>query len=1111
MAHGAKLRRRRHDSVRSMGAFDEAISTFGLVVEAKLNSPVVVGHPEDQLRNPIEQLIHAMNPAVGSNLKALTVIGEVSLSDLKTRPDFAVLSDHLLVGFIELKAPGKGADPSRFRGHDRAQSQRLLLRPNILFTDGQAYSLWQNGEQVGTTVTLIGDVITSGSSLAAPDELKDLFYRFFSWNPTAPRSAPELATTAARLCRLLRDEVNEELERGDKSLKEAANDWRHLLFPEASDEQFADGYAQAVTFGMLIARAKNIDLHQDIALISDQLGATNSLIGRALQILANASKNLPGLTRAIETLRRVLAVVEWAKFGKIPSETWLYFYEGFLAVYDPALRQKTGSYYTPPPVVSAMTRWTNEAIRDQLGMKRGLADPSVHLIDPAMGTGTFLLEVFRVISEQSVKDYGVGAAGGDLTEALNRLVGFEIQLGPFAVAQLRILAELATLGSDADPGSLRTYVADTLSNPYIEDEAMGQWYEPISASRRAANTIKREEDVLVVLGNPPYKEKALGRGAWVEKGSESTGPALLTDYMPPRSWGIGTHARHLRNLYVYFWRWATWKVFDQQPDNAPGIVCFITVAGFLDGTGFQKMRAKLREQSTDIWVVHCSPEGHMSAAQTRIFQSVKHEVCIVLALRRQDAAPGAATVRFRTLAPANRDQKFVELAGITLDGEGWTLVDRSERDPFTPAPAGEWAGFTPLHQMFAYDGTGVMAGRSWIYAPDQQSLRDRWKLLQDATTDAEKRGLLLHHADRDLDTKLKEGLAGHEYRSTSLRHDHGEVVKPTRIAVRSLDRQWVIPDKRLINRPNPTLWASMSDKQIFLTAIDDDAPPSGPAISFSADIPDVHHYHGRGGRVFPLWADAAARSSNLDPNLLMDLGDALGREVSAEELFAYIAGVVAHPAYTEAFHEDLKTLGIRVPITTDPELFAQGVELGTRVLWLQTFGTRTDYDGLTSGSGAPRLSEHAPTWTKPVDPGASVDVLGYRAEDEVLEVGSGEIANVTPAMRMYEIGGKNVLDQWFAYRRADRTKPMIGERRISPLQFVQPDGWLQEYSHDLIDLLNVIGMLIELEADQAALLELVRVSDQLWWIAAGERTVSTVSGSQLHAVQVYGQTALIDI
>src|SRR3712207_3450750 len=114
----------------------------------------------------------------------------------------------------------------------------------------------------------------------------------------------------------------------------------------------------------------------------------------------------------------------------------------------------------------------------------------------------------------------------------------------------------------------------------------------------------------------------------------------LAAWMPPADWGVGAHAKHLRNLYIYFWRWATWKVFGDAaaaplmdgPDRR-GIVCFITVAGFLNGPGFQRMRDDLRRSADEIWVIGCSPEGHQPAIATRIFQDVQQPVCIVLAAR----------------------------------------------------------------------------------------------------------------------------------------------------------------------------------------------------------------------------------------------------------------------------------------------------------------------------------------------------------------------------------------------------------------------------------------------------------------------------------------------
>src|SRR5205823_5909260 len=135
--------------------------------------------------------------------------------------------------------------------------------------------------------------------------------------------------------------------------------------------------------------------------------------------------------------------------------------------------------------------------------------------------------------------------------------------------------------------------------------------------------------------------------------------APLADWMPPRAWGVGAHAKHLRNLYVYFWRWATWKVFDHGPGGKTGIVCYITVAGFLGGPGFQKMRDYLRRTCEDIWVIDCSPEGHQPEVATRIFQGVQQPVCIVLASRSAKSQKDTpATVRFQALPAGRRAEKF---------------------------------------------------------------------------------------------------------------------------------------------------------------------------------------------------------------------------------------------------------------------------------------------------------------------------------------------------------------------------------------------------------------------------------------------------------------------
>jgi hypothetical protein len=501
-----------------------AIAAFGSTTKAKLTNIAASGEPEDQLRAPLEQLLLDVAELCGLSRATVATVGETSLAELKTRPDYAVTVRNMLVGFIEVKAPGKGADPRRFRDrHDKQQWEKLQALPNLIYTDGNEFSLWRNGDLAGSVIRLIGDVETSGPKLDAPPTLLGLFEDFLNWEPLPPREPQQLAEISARLCRLLRDEVAEQLALKSPALTALAIDWRKLLFPEATDTQFADGYAQAVTFGMLMARARQIQLSAGLDQVARQLGKTNSLIGAALRLLTDDAENQATLKTSLGTLTRVLDAVDWPTISKGHPDAWLYFYENFLEVYDNELRKQTGSYYTPPQVVDAMVRLVDQVLRtpDRFNLHEGLASPAVTVADPAVGTGTFLLGIMRRIAATIAADEGPGAVPARMSAASSRLVGFELQLGPFAVAQLRLLAELAELTGATPTTPLRMFVTDTLGNPYIEQEWFPAILGPIADARQQANQIKRQTPITVVIGNPPYKEKAKGRGGWVEAGSRT--------------------------------------------------------------------------------------------------------------------------------------------------------------------------------------------------------------------------------------------------------------------------------------------------------------------------------------------------------------------------------------------------------------------------------------------------------------------------------------------------------------------------------------------------------------------------------------------------------------
>jgi hypothetical protein len=314
-------------------------------------------------------------------------------------------------------------------------------------------------------------------------------------------------------------------------------------------------------------------------------------------------------------------------------------------------------------------------------------------------------------------------------------------------------------------------------------------------------------------------------------------------------------------------------------------------------------------------------------------------------------------------------------------------------------------------------------------------------------------------------------------RSIAIIDDKGECQPLIRYSFRSFDRQWIIGDARLLNDVRPVLWNAFSPKQVYLTALEAHSPSSGPAVTFAGLIPDLHHYKGSfGGRAYPLWRDRNAAQPNIKPEFLSYLAKIYGKPVKAEDVMAYVAAIMAHPAFTNRFASDLVRPGLHVPITAEASLFAEAVGLGNEVIWLHCYGDRFVDPAAHRPKQAPRLpKESAPAipvdGTIPSAPEPLPNTMDYDPAAQRLKIGTGYIENVTPKMWAYEVSGKQVLWQWFSYRRRDRTKPLIGDKRPpSPLDAVQPDGWLPEYTTDMLDLLHVLGRLIALEPKQADLL-----------------------------------------
>ncbi|WP_243408130.1 type ISP restriction/modification enzyme [Frankia canadensis] len=1034
--------------------------------KAKLAGP---GDREAAIRSPLEILLKA----AGQHLGVQAVFhDEVRDADRRVRPDYGVTVAGAVIGYIEVKAPGRTIDPDRFTGHDLEQWNRQRDLPNLIYTNGTHWRLYRDGAlRVGPIVLDGGPLQDAGGQLRAPDGLESLLVAFLRWYPEPITSVGALVRAVAPLTRLLRGEVLDQLTAEEHAVAAGADadlqpftglarDWRKLLFPHADNITFADGYAQTVTFALLLARTENIPI-TDTALhqVGTRLSAGHSLMGKALQLLTDDV--VADFHVTLSLLVRVVGAVDWPRIRDSGRDTYLHLYEHFLELYDNNLRKRSGSYYTPREVVEQMVRLVEEALVTRLGKAAGFRDKTVLTVDPAMGTGTYLHTILDIAARAAERDDGPGAVAGVVSQVASRLIGFEMQMGPFAVAELRTADLLASYGAQPPAGEgMRLYVTDTLDDPRAAQVELGSALQTIARSRQRANKVKANAAVTVVIGNPPYKEQAAGEGAWVENGGEGQAP-ILDDFLT----GVpGKIRAKIKNLYVYFWRWATWKVWESTSHHDTGIICFISTSGYLTGSAFTAMREYLRRYASEGWIIDLTPEGQTPDIPTRVFPGVRQPLAIGLFLRTPDTTHEMpAKIRYRTVT-GRRDDKFAALTHIRLDDDGWREARSDWTAPLTAAATGCWDTYPAVQELMPWYSPGVFPTRTWVYSPDRDTLIRRWKRLL-GETDPDQQDLLFKKGRDATPEKAKKPLPGTDTHRNTLhpvRSDHTTEPTPVRVTFRAFDRQWILPDSRLMDMPRTDLWESRIPGQIFVVEQHTHSINSGPGLIFTGLIPDYHCFNNRGGRVLPfLHPDA---TPNLAPGLPAALASTLGTPVSPGDVLAYIAAVVAHPAYTRTFTEELTTPGIRVPLTADPELWTTATALGEQILWLHTYGAVTTGPDYPAGTiRFPHGDPRQPLATKAIT--TMPDELGYNESRHAVILGSGEIGPVSQEALKYAVGGKEIVKSWFNYRKKEP-----GGRRATPLDDINPTAWNPDWTTELIDLLTVITRLIDLEPLQADLL-----------------------------------------
>ena len=290
-----------------------------------------------------------------------------------------------------------------------------------------------------------------------------------------------------------------------------------------------------------------------------------------------------------------------------------------------------------------------------------------------------------------------------------------------------------------------------------------------------------------------------------------------------------------------------------------------------------------------------------------------------------------------------------------------------------------------------------------------------------------------------------------------------------RYAYRSFDRHYAYYDFRLGDRLRPTLYRLNGDKQVYFTTLMTEQFSHGPALVSTAHIPDLHCFNGRGGRdVIPLYRDSSGLKPNIAGGLLDALASEYGAVPTAEDLAAYVYGLLAGQSYTKRFWHELETPGPHVPITKNHALFFEAARLGSKLIWLHTYAERFQGDGRSEivPSGRAKLLKGIPD--TPSDYPEKFDYINSKSE---IVVGEGRFGPVDPEVWEFEVSGMKVVQKWLGYRMKKRSG-----KNSSSLDNIRPALLTAQMSDEFLELLWVLEETIAMEPELKNVLEKVTSS-----------------------------------
>jgi hypothetical protein len=929
--------------------------------------------------------------------------------------DLQIRDGHGIVGYLEAKRPGSDLD--RVEVSEQLRRYRETF-PNLILTDFFEMRLFRRGERVASV------------RIDGPDgeeRLLALLGDFLAFRSPRLRSAAALAGSLAGRARVLAARIEERLlrERGGEApsrLSGFYEAFRRYLLSGLDIREFADLYAQTIAYGLLAARwgmpkRAAFDRHSAF----EEIPLASGILRDVFQYIS-AGAMPPEVGWIVEDLVDLLRQSQMPEIGRFRAEKrWtadhgkdpvLHFYETFLRCYDPELRKRRGVFYTPQPIVSWVVRSVDLLLRSRLGRPLGLADPGVRLLDPAAGTMTFVVEACRVAVETWRQERG-GAAVPPLVREhlLPHFFGFELMMAPYAIGHLQMSRFLEEHGYRPGEGErVHLYLTDALGR-----ERSGQttlpYVDALAWESDAADRVKEDERVCVLIGNPPWAghsanpdaaNGALLDGYRLDDGRTDEG-YFRVDGEP-----LGErNPKWLRDDYVKFLRFAQWKI-DQ---NGEGVVGFVTNHGWLDGATFRGMRRSLLRTFDEIYVLDLHGNRRRRerqpdhGADENVF-GIEQGVAIVLLVKK----PGLTRRVLRADLRGNRRHKLRWLRCNDVESVDWT-----EAEPRPPAwflvrgdtrVEEEYRRGVPLPGIFRIFSAGVITGRDALVTDvHEERLRERVRSFR--------RELLLREAGQGGTGLGAWKLAPERLRRA--REDEHWQDRFTRFLFRPFDRRHLFAAEYALERPREAVMRHLrTGENLALIVPRQHKEEPGALVT---DVPAGHKTVSAHdvNYVFPLWLEpdgelAGGRAPNLTTEIERHLGGLWGEVPLPEEILAYVYAVLYAPAYRERYAELLRRDFPRISFPADRERFDRLSALGAELINLHLLRA----PGLAA-SPVRFLGDD-----RPLAEGRGARIYRPQEGKVLLDGESLCFEGIDPPVWGYRIGGHHVLDRWLAGRAGRR-------------------------------------------------------------------------------------------